>query len=65
MKIDHVWHFSGETSLPAAFRGPGPHELTFEQLAKLTEDHAVLLYKTREGETVLAFDSHQGRFKQR
>ncbi|HSX22425.1 MAG TPA: hypothetical protein VLE97_06570 [Gaiellaceae bacterium] len=65
MKIDHVWHFAGAASLPAAFRGTGPHTLTMEQLVQLAEHHAILLYKTAEGETVLAFDSHQGRFKQR
>ena len=65
MKIDHAWHFGGEPSLPPAFRGPAPYELTFEQLAELTKDHAVLLYKTDNGETVIAFDSHRGRFKQR
>jgi len=65
MKIDRAWHFAGEPSLPPAFRGPGPHELTFEQLAELMKDHAVLLYRSANGETVIAFDSHRGRFKQR
>jgi hypothetical protein len=31
----------------------------------LTKDHAVLLYKLDNGETVIAFDSHRGRFKSR
>lgn len=65
MTIDHVWHFAGGASIPTPFRGPGPHELTLAQLATLVADHAVLLYKTGDGQTVLAFDSHQGRFKQR
>lgn len=65
MKIDHAWHFAGEPSLPPAFRGPGPHELTFEQLVELTKDQAVLLYKLDNGETVIAFGSHRGRFKSR
>lgn len=65
MKIDHAWHFAGEPSLPSAFRGPGPHELTFEQLVALTNHHAVLLYKNDDGETVIAFDDHRGRFKSR
>lgn len=65
MKIDHAWHFAGKTSLPAAFQGPGPYELTLDQLAKLMKDNAVLLYKETGGDTVIAFDTHRGRFKQR
>ncbi len=65
MKIDHAWHFSGEPSLPPAFRGAGPFELTLDQLAELTKQSAVLLYKTDDGKTVIAFDTHRGRFKQR
>lgn len=65
MKIDHVWHFSGTASIPEAFRGPAPHELTLEHLAQLTKDHAVLIYKNTDGQIVMAFDSPQGRFKQR
>ena len=65
MKINRAWHFSGELCLPPAFRGPGPYELTLEQLATLTKDHAVLLYKNDDGATVIAFDSQRGRFKQR
>ena len=65
MKIDLVWHFAGEPSIPPAFRGPGPHELTLEQLTTLVKDQAVLLYKLDDGKTVLAFDSHRGRFKSR
>lgn len=64
MKIDRAWHFSGEPSIPPAFRGPGPYELTLEQLAELRKDYAVLLYE-EDGEHVIAFDSHRGRFKQR
>jgi hypothetical protein len=65
MRIDYAWHFSGEPSIPPTFRGPGPHELTLEQLKALTKDHAVLLYKNDDGETVIAFDTHRGRFRQR
>lgn len=64
MKVDQAWHFNGESSIPSGFRGPGPHELTLEQLEALTKDYAVLLYKY-DGKTVIAFDTHRGRFKQR
>ena len=65
MKIDRAWHFSGEAYIPQTFRGPGPYEVTLDQLVALTATHAVLLYKNDDGESVIAFDSHRGRFKQR
>lgn len=65
MKIDLAWHVAGASSLPPAFRRSSPHKLTIEQLAELAKHHAVLLYKNDGGETVIAFDSHRGRFKQR
>ena len=65
MKFDHAWHFAGKTSLPSAFHDPGPYALTLDQLAELTAKHAVLIYQNEDGQTVIAFDSHRGRFKQR
>jgi hypothetical protein len=65
VKIDHAWHFSGTSSVPTAFQGSGPYDLTLDQLAALTKDYAVLLYKDTAGDTVIAFDTHRGRFKQR
>lgn len=64
-KITHVWHFAGAASIPAELRGPGPHELTMEQLTALVQDHALLIYKTTTEDLTLAFDTRRGRFKSR
>jgi hypothetical protein len=64
MMIQRVWHFSGAPYIPEQFRST-PFELAHEDLARLTDRYAVLLYRNDENEMVLAFDDPRGRFKQR
>lgn len=65
MIVDHVWHFSGEASVPPQLRTT-PVDVSEADLAALTETYAVMLYRDADyKDLVLALDTPRGRFRQR
>ena len=65
LAFDRAWHFSGVAHLPPAFVGARPpHKVTLAQLSELMCDYAILFHRV-DGQYVIAFDTHRGRFRSR
>lgn len=64
MIIQHVWHFSGERSVPGHLREV-PIELSENDIASLSLLFDVLIYRDDGNKIVLALDQRGKKFRQR
>ena len=64
MTVDHVWHFSGEASVPSQLREV-PFELYDADLTGLSAIFDVMIYRDETHKLVLALDTRGKRFRQR